>query len=188
MSRNSRSSRSSKKNILISYGISNNLVGTDKRKHSGRGHKVASGISSLLERFSNKYDGFIAVDMSIDSRALFANSPKLKKAAMRCLNVELSSEVTLSTRNKMTIPTVDGEDHYLDSTWIRDLFPPNEYNIFIVGIDINNIIAPSIKQFIELGYKVTTVGGLLLPFSREASENIRSSGAYYMRFRVDSDD
>ena len=81
--------------------------------------------------------------------------------------------------------THDGDFHTLSSDNFDWIFDPEEHNIFVAGIDINNSIAPAISELQEAGFPVFVINGITLPYSKEANDAIRNSGVKYIRFKED---
>lgn len=168
----------SKKNILFIFGVTDNLFESDKR-NPGRGYQLAVDLRDFLGKFHNKYDAFVTINSGGESNSLFDVSSMKDKMA-RVLDVQLGTGELIHYRNKLTINESDMSDKYItDSTYLEDFFDSEKYNVFIAGIDINNIVAPSVDQLTDKGYSVVSIGSLLLPFSKESLDQIKQKTSVF---------
>ena len=62
----------------------------------------------------------------------------------------------------------------LNGDQIDYLLPPDKYNLFVAGIDINGIFMDFVPKAEALGYEVTVYSDIIKPYTRETIDMLTS--------------
>lgn len=159
----------SKKSILLIAGINDRA--TKKLEFIG---DLESTIKNYIEQSGSDFYGFLELSKNSlrTNTQLFGSVPRT-----RIINMVLDDKVLTSRFNLMSVPLHDDPKplqllgHQLDF-----VLNPEEYEIHICGLDLDQHFVTIVEDLISKGYKVTLYKDLIKSFktNRESLNNIRS--------------
>lgn len=85
-------------------------------------------------------------------------------APTKLVKTILHNSSILSKDNELTIVNHDNEDMLFDGDAFGFLFRPCDYDVHMLGIDINGVFAPTITDLLAKGYHVTLYSDVSRPF------------------------
>lgn len=163
-----------KKNILMVFGIGDAFCDINSPRCIKRGKigpELARQVSKILSSPKHDYDGYVFVHEpqdTIDAVDVFKDIPKSK-----VIDVKLCSSSLYDLNNQITIDDIDGDgDIVLDGDQLDHVLPPDEFNLFVTGIDINGVFNTLVKEASALGYSTTIFSDAIKPFSKDTISNI----------------
>ena len=95
----------------------------------------------------------------------------------KIIDLKLCSNDFFSINNQVTIKSCienDKNETVLNGDQIDYLLPPDKYNLFVAGIDINGIFMDFVPKAEALGYEVTVYSDIIKPYTRETIDMLTS--------------
>ena len=159
----------SKKSILLVAGINDRA--TKKLEFIG---DLESTIKSYIEQSGSDFYGFL----ELSKNSLRTNTQLFENVQRsRIINMVLDDKVLTSRFNLVSIPQ-EGESKSLQllGHQLDFILNPEEYEIHICGLDLDQNFVTIVEDLISKGYRVTIYKDLIKSFktNREALNNIRS--------------
>ena len=146
----------SKKNfVVLVAGIGDTLTSNNSRKKIKNNDTFVEKIEGVLKHLTKDAKNYAIVDFNYPSDTkkdvnVFEKYPKTKNVGMK-----IHASNLLDKDNELSITSHDGEELLFNGTEFTFLFRPEEYNVYVCGIDLHGIFTPTIKQLLEAGYKVS---------------------------------
>ena len=159
----------SKKSILLVAGINDRT--TKKLDFIG---DLEATIKTYIKESSTNFYGFLEVSKTSlrPNINLFG-----EQARSRIINMVLDANTLTSRFNLVSVPQQDDpKPLQLLGNQLDFILDPEEYEIHICGLDIDQSFVSVVGDLISKGYKVTLYKDLIKSFktNREALNNIRS--------------
>ena len=145
-----------KKNfVVLVTGIGDTLTSNNSRKKIKDNENFVNKITSALEHLTKDKSVYALVDFNYPSDSKKDVNVFEKYPATKVVSMKIHSPSLLNKDNELSIRTTDGQDYLLDGHQLSFVFPPETYEVYIMGIDLHGIFTPTIKELLEAGYKVT---------------------------------
>lgn len=161
-----------KKSILMLFGVGDVFCDEASHRCIKRGSVIADKAMDILER--SKHDFFGVVRVNEPSDTFRKIDVKDKVSNTRVIDVKLCSGSVFDSNNQITVPGIGG-DHVLDGDQLDHILPPEKYDIYIAGIDINGVFIDLMGELQDRGYNATVFSDIIKPFSKATIETIKSS-------------
>jgi hypothetical protein len=138
-----------KKTLFIGLGLGDKFFSPDSVRKLPHSDKLLANIKGFLEREMRPGDGLLNVSLpkeSGDHVAIYdEKNPRLI----------LHGDSLLDKNNELSLYSYeDKERKYLNGDQFDHVFRPEEYEIVIMGIDINNIFLTMFDDLNKLGYHI----------------------------------
>jgi hypothetical protein len=173
-----------KRNVLFIFGVGDTFCYKDSHKFLKAGEKILTDVSNLIEEDKKKYFGYINL-LEFNDHNKKVNPLKNAKAS-KVIDFRMYDQKVFSKQNFMSLTGVDGvADITMEAQNLPFVLPPEDFNIFICGIDINGAFMNTIDSLITEGYHVTVFSDIIKPYSKETIEyliNKSKDRANYLRF------
>lgn len=158
-----------KKNILLVFGVGDTFCGKDSYRFLKAGEKIVNDVQGLLKNTKKDYFGFINLMEYNDSNDKINPFHSVNQA--RVIDFKLFNTKPFSTENYITVKSSDAKDELtMAADQFSYLLPPDEYNLFVCGIDINGAFAPALDHLIKEKYYITVYSDVIKPYSKETIE------------------
>ncbi len=164
-----------KKSLLILAGIGNTFFCPSSPRFLNRAPEIKKSIETLM---ANNPEGFHTVVRINDVKDSLnaVDSIFNKIPATRLVDIKMSTtQKFLSDYNTMIINDVDGGQVHLGASQFDHVFNPEEYDIYIAGIDINGVFIDLVDASQDLGYFTTVYCDIIKPYSKDTITHIKRS-------------
>lgn len=166
-----------KKNILVIFGIGDSFchAGSPRCIKRGKaGPRLAEEVTQLIEANKDDYWGYVFVH---EARDTFNHVYPLKDVSpARVIDVKLCSGSLFSVNNQITLTNSDGSPGAaLNGDLLDHVLPPDDFELTVVGIDINGVFKTLVREAPVLGYSTTILSDIIKPFSRDTVSSIISA-------------
>lgn len=151
-----------KKNvILIVAGAVDAFLSNTSKKAVDKQDKLLANIKDLLVK--NNYKAVMNLTSFSDTKAT-QTTPFKSVPNTKLVNYVLQSDSFNHSHNRLSITTQEGDAQYFDGHQFDYLFPAEEYEVHVCGVDVHGVLKDTISTLIKLGYHVTTYSDVLRPF------------------------
>lgn len=166
-----------KKNILVVFGIGDTFCDESSPRCIKRGKSgpvLAKDIKSLISNGSDDMFGFVSIKEPSDTNFKVDALTDVNKS--RIIEHKLCSRSVFNLNNQISVPgSEDDSETILDGNQLDHILPPEEYKLFVSGIDINGIFNSFIDEASELGYEIVVYSNAIKPLNKETINHIVSS-------------
>ena len=166
-----------KKNILVVFGIGDTFCDEASPrciKRNKSGPILAKEISGLIDTNSDDFFGFVAVNEPSDTN--YKVNALSGVLGSRIIEHKLCSRSLFDTNNQLVVPGQNGESEtVLDGSQLDHVLPPEEYKLFVSGIDINGIFNSFIDEASSYGYEVVVYSNAIKPLNKDTINHIVSA-------------
>ncbi len=150
-----------KKFVVIVAGIGDALCSDSSRKKIRNNNELVEKVKSTLEFLTKDQTNYSIVNFHYPSDTLkdvnvFKDYPNTKVVDMK-----IHSDTLIVKDNEMTIIDHDGEELLFNGDSFDFIFRPEEYEVYICGIDLHGILKKTIEDLLEKDFKVSVFSNCL---------------------------
>ena len=150
--------------ILIIAGAGTHFFGPNSRKTIKNKELLLNNLEVLAQRPMNK--AVVNLTTSTDTTKGITVFDNVRKEAL--VKVTLFSDNLIDAQNELLLNTHEGDEKRLNADQFDFVFPPEDFEIHICGIDLNGSLKNTIQTLLEKEYKVTVFSDALRPFTSSA--------------------
>ena len=154
---------SKKKVALIVAGVGDTLLSNNSRKKIKNNENFVERVKDVIETVTeNNYTALINFYYPSDTFKdvkVFSKYPKTRK-----VDIKIHSNSLLQKDNEISIIDHDDQELLYNGDDFTFFFRPEEYDVYLCGIDLNGIYSNSIKELLDKGYKVKAFSDCLSAF------------------------
>lgn len=151
-----------KHTLLLMTGINDYLLREDSSQFINKKEELINTVTNILTE--KTYKGVIEVNHSRS----YARTDKLDVtkhlSPQSIIKYAYEDGGLYSANNKLTITSLDNEALVFDASMFTFLFPTDEYDIHMCGIDINGSFKDMLSELLLSNYKVTVYSDAIRPF------------------------
>lgn len=155
--------KNKKKVVLIVAGIGDTLCSTQSPKKIKNNESFVKQVGKVVEHVTkDNYYALVNFHYPSDTFKdvdVFEEYPETKK-----VSVKIHSNSLLLKDNELTINSRDKEELLFNGDDFTFIFRPEEYDIYMCGIDLHGIFANSIKDLLAQGYNIHLFSDCLSAF------------------------
>lgn len=150
-----------KKNIiLLTIGVGDFFFSPSHNSKVVKQEEFVSKVETILKK--NQYSCVVNVSTPNDSTNVVNVFKDLRKQSVAKLVVH--ADQFLHPTNELSFTSIDNDQLLFNGNDFDFILPPKDYDIHVLGIDINGIFNPAISELIKLGYNVTLYSDAIKPF------------------------
>lgn len=152
---------SNKKFVLIVTGIGDALCSNNSKKKIRKNDELVDKVNKTLEHLTQSTSGYSLVNFHYPSDTMkdvnvFEPYPQTK-----VVDIKIHSPNLIEKDNELSIIDHDGKELLFNGDQFDFIFRPEEYDVYICGIDLYGILKKTIEDLLEKGYKVTVFSNAL---------------------------
>ena len=156
--------KNNKKIVLIVAGIGDTLCSTNSRKKIRNNESFVEQVKKVISHVTEEPSYYALVNFHYPSDTfkdvnVFDGYPDTKNVSLK-----IHSNSLLLKDNEMALTARDGEELLFNGDDFTFIFRPEEYDIYMCGIDLHGIFANSIKDLLSEGYNVHLFSDALSAF------------------------
>jgi len=162
-----------KKNILMVFGIGDTFCDINSPrciKRGKTGPDLAKHIEKIVKSDKHDYDGYVFIHEPQDTISTINVLGDIEPS--KVVDVKLCSSSVFDMNNQIMITDIIEGAVVLDGNQFDHVLRPEDYNLFVAGIDINGVFNTFVKEASVLGYSVTIYSDIIKPFSKDTINNI----------------
>ena len=163
-----------KKNILMVFGIGDTFCDINSPrciKRGKTGPDLAKHIEKIVKSDKHDYDGYVFIHEPQDT--INTTNVLSDVESNKVIGIKLCSSSIFDINNEILIEDIDGDGSVvLNGDQLDHVLRPEDYNLFVAGIDINGVFNTFVKEASVLGYSVTIYSDIIKPFSKDTINNI----------------
>ena len=99
--------------------------------------------------------------------------------ATKVINIKLCEDELFHINNEISLTTHDNDMLLFNGDQLDFILRPEEYDIHILGVDINGVFINTINFLIEKGYNVTVYSDSIRPYSKKTILHIKNTGVKF---------
>ncbi|MBP9116364.1 MAG: hypothetical protein KBF89_08515 [Acidimicrobiia bacterium] len=99
--------------------------------------------------------------------------------ATKVINIKLCEDELFHINNEISLTTHDNDTLLFNGDQLDFILRPEEYDIHILGVDINGVFINTINFLIEKGYNVTVYSDSIRPYSKKTILHIKNTGVKF---------
>lgn len=154
--------RTHKNKLLLATGIDDTFFSTNSRRHLIHGIELGAKIVKYIDEQKDQYFGVI--NLAIPTAYYKDITPFEPIAPTRLINVVLNSNSLLNISNEVSLINDEKEVMLFNGNELDFLAPPKDFEIHIIGVDVNGIYKQIIPELLEKGYKVYLYSDMIKRF------------------------
>lgn len=154
--------RTHKNKLLLVTGVDDTFFSTNSRRHLIHGIELGNKIVSYIEKQKDQYFG--VVNLAIPTAYYKDVTPFETVNPNRLINVVLNSNSLLNISNEVSLVNNEKEVMLFNGNELDFIVPPKDFEIHIVGVDVNGIFKQIIPELFEKGYKVYLYSDMIKRF------------------------
>ena len=154
--------RKHKNKLLLVTGVDDTFFSTNSRRHLIHGIELGNKIVTHIENTKDQYYG--VVNLSIPTAYWKDVTPFDTVNKKRLINVVLNSNSLLNISNEVSLENQEGEVMLFNGNDLDFLVPSKDFEVHIVGVDVNGIYKQIIQELLEKGYKVYLYSDMIKRF------------------------
>lgn len=155
--------KNKKKVVLIVAGIGDTLCSSNSTKKIKNNESFVEQVKKVVKHVTDdNYYALVNFHYPSDTFKdvnVFADYPKSRE-----VGVKIHSNSLLLKDNELTLNSRDGEELLFNGDDFTFVFRPEEYDVYMCGIDLHGIFANSIKDLLAQGYKINLFSDCLSAF------------------------
>lgn len=156
--------RQHKNKLLIVSGIGDTYFSPESRRKVTRGIEVADKITQLIKDRKDDYYG--VVNLTVGTEYWNKVNPFVPVKDTRLINIILNSNKFLEVSNEISLKDSQTKETLLfNGNEFDFLFPSEDFEIHICGLDFNGVYQPLIKELLERGYKIYLYSDMIKRFA-----------------------
>lgn len=97
----------------------------------------------------------------------------------KVINIKLCEDELFHINNEISITDYESDTLLFNGDQLDFLLRPEEYDIHILGVDINGVFINTINFLIEKGYNVTVYSDSIRPYSKKTILHIKHTGVKF---------
>lgn len=157
--------KTDKKVVLVVAGITDTLCSSNSRKKIRNNEELVSKVKNVIKRVNDSnYTALVNFSYPSDPMKdvnVFEDYPET-----RVVNIKIHSNSFIRKDNEIAIMDHDGNELLFNGDDFSFLFRPEEYDVYLCGIDLNGIFTNTIKELLDQGYSVKAFSDCLSALSR----------------------
>lgn len=150
-----------KKFVLIIAGIGDALCSDNSRKKIKSNKELVEKVNKTLEHLTKESTNYSVVNFHYPSDTLKDVNVFKDVPSTKLVNLKIHADSLLAKDNEMTIIDHDGEELLFNGDNFDFIFRPEEYEVYICGIDLHGILKKTIEELLDKGYKVALFSNCL---------------------------
>ena len=163
-----------KKKILVIFGIGDVFCSESSPRciRKGKtGPSVVNGIKKLINKNGKDYYGYLIVNEPLDTFNNVNVVSGIKKS--KVIKVKLCSRGIFNVNNQLIVTDHDDiSEIVLDGDQLDYILRPEDFEIHVVGIDINGIFSSFIHDTLKKKYSVTVFSDMIRAFNKDTITNM----------------
>ena len=163
-----------KKNIFVVFGIGDTFCDKNSPrcvKRGKTGPSLAVDIQKIIQEDKDNFFGYVFVNEPLDTRKNINVFDTVRDS--KILDMKLCSRNIFNVNNQLTVPGHNNESEtVLDGNQLDHILRPEDYNLYVAGIDINGVFNSFVEETKKLGYHITIFSDVIKPFNKETVTNI----------------
>lgn len=163
--------RMHKNKLLLVSGVGDTFFSTKSRKQLTYGFELGDKITKHIQSNIDQYYGVINLTTPTEYWSEVQPFSPVKDS--RLINVVLNSNKFLDISNEISVKDANNEALLFNGNDLDFLLPSKDFEIHIVGVDMNGIYQDIIKSLLDKGYKVYLYSDMIKRY-RETEPFIRS--------------
>lgn len=163
--------RMHKNKLLLVSGVGDTFFSTKSRKQLTYGFELGEKITKHIQNNIDQYYGVINLTTPTEYWSEVQPFSPVKNS--RLINVVLNSNKFLDISNEISVKDTNNESLLFNGNDLDFLLPSKDFEIHIVGVDMNGIYQDIIKTLLDKGYKVYLYSDMIKRY-RETEPFIRS--------------
>lgn len=163
--------RMHKNKLLLVSGVGDTFFSTKSRKQLTYGFELGEKVINHIEANIDQYYGVINLTTPTEYWSEVQPFTPVKNS--RLINVVLNSTKFLDISNEISVKDTNNETLLFNGNDLDFLLPSKDFEIHIVGVDMNGIYQDIIKSLLDKGYKVYLYSDMIKRY-RETEPFIRS--------------
>lgn len=163
--------RDIKNKILLVSGVGDTFFSKKSRKQLTYGFELGEKIINHINKNINEYYGVI--NLTTPSEYWSEIRPFEVVKDTRLITVTLNSNKFLDVSNEIKVKNVENKTLLFNGNDLDFLLPSKDFEIHIVGVDMNGIYQNIVQVLLEKGYKVFLYSDMIKRY-RETEPFIRS--------------
>lgn len=106
-------------------------------------------------------------------------NPAALVAPTKVIDVKLCTDELFHINNEVSLTDHDGQEILLNGNQLDWLFKPADYDVHILGVDINGVFINAIEYLKQKGYNITVYSDVIKPYSKKTIQHIKTSGVKF---------
>ena len=153
--------RMHKNKLLLVSGLDDTFFSPNSRRHLIHGAELGNKIIKHITNSPDQYYGYI--NLALPTAYWKEIQPFTAVKDSRLVHITLNSNSILHISNEIALPTVEGPKLF-NGNDLDFILPPKDYEIHIVGVDINGYFKGIIQDLLAKGYKVYLYSDMIKRF------------------------
>ena len=169
-----------KKNILIVGGFGDTFFHPESHRFiPKRGQEMHDRIMEIVEESRHDFFGVVRLNDTYDQTEKINFDSIEDFPATRVIDLKLCSSSVFNINNQITVTGKEGTETVLDGCQLDHVLPPEEYDIFVAGVDINGIFISLLDEMHRRGYRITVFSDIIKPYNKNTITHIKNSKAKF---------
>ena len=166
-----------KKIVLFVYGVADGFCSEESPRFLANGKEIVNKVKDILANTGKRFGGLVYINSPADTfeKIDVASFVQGKKV----IDLKLCADRLLHVNNELTLQDQDGSKMLFNGDQLDFIIRPQDYEVHILGIDINGIFIDSIDTLTKLGYDVTVYSDVIKPFSKKTVQHIKQSACKF---------
>ena len=111
-------------------------------------------MESALKHLTDTKKVYALVNMHYPSESFKDVNVFSEYKPSRVVSLKINSKSLMDKANELAVKDIEGEDLLFNGDQFSFIFRPEEYDVYILGIDLHGIFTETIKELLNEGYNV----------------------------------
>lgn len=167
-----------KKIVIFVFGVADGFCSETSPRFLSNGKEIVAKTKDILAETGKRFGGIVYVNSPADTFEK-VNIAELV-APTKVIDIKLCAEKLIHANNEMAITDIHGGKMLFNGDQLDFVLRPEEFEVHILGVDINGIFIDTIDSLIQLGYDVTVYSDIIKPFSKKTIQHIKNSNCKFI--------
>lgn len=143
-----------KKFVVLVSGIGDTLLSDNSHRKLKNNKTFLPQVESALKHLTDTKKVYALVNMHYPSESFKDVDVFSECKPSRVVSLKINSKSLMDKANELAIKDIEGEDLLFNGNQFSFIFRPEEYDVYILGIDLHGIFTETIKELLNEGYNV----------------------------------